>query len=211
MSSRIALSAAHGLSLALGLGLLLAAATAPAETIDFDDLQPGQIVTTITPVGFAHSEVGLDLVVSTGAVATSMPNYLGAAYLLGPSNDDQDLFLPGEALELSFDAPTHSISVAVVSTPGTPAGAFELVTASGSVTSDGIPDQFAGYDEVFLLSFSSSSPFTSAELRSSYAEGLFAFHVDDIVVPEPALAPLITAGIGLLAVLGGRRDRPMGR
>lgn len=187
------------------LAALLAGSPAAAQLIDFDALAPGTIVTTIAPATFSHSDQGIDLVVASGLPSTSAPNALGAAYLYGPTNDPQSLFLPGEVLALALAAPATQISLAVISTPGTPAGAFELSTPSGSTTSGAVPDAYVGDDEVFLLSFSSGVAFTSAELRSSYADGLFAFHVDDVFVPEPSLGWLLAAGLPALATIGRRR------
>lgn len=182
-------------SLALAVALL-AGRSAPAVTIDFDKLAPGTVVTTLEGVTFTFNDPSFDLVVATGFATTSPDNYLGV--------DDglDDLFLPGDVLGMSFDSPLAALSLAVVTSAGTPSGAFELYTPEGSVLNGATPDLLLGTDEVYLLSVASAVPFSTAELRSDGA-GLFSFNVDDVVteLPEPTTTLLLVNGCVALVLL----------
>lgn len=187
---------------------LLAGGAARAQVIDFDDLRPGTAVEKIDGVYFTHGTGGVALIATMGLVTTSAPNYLGAAELLVPPGEA--LFLPDDRLELEFSETVRALTLRVVSTAGTPAAAFELVTPQGSVLSPSKPSAYLGDDEVFELSFTSSPlvGYRTAELRSDSTAGLFAYHVDDLVVPEPALASSLLASVSFLALLG-RLPRPI--
>lgn len=141
-------------------------------TVDFDSLSPGTVVTTMSDVSFGFNDPSVDLVVSTGLESTSSQNYLGAQ---GGLNDS---FLPLDVLMLTFSVSVTHLSLAVISTPGTPGAALELWTPQGSMVT-GAPDLILPTgDEVYLLSFRGGAAFQSAELRAT--EGLFAFNVDDV-------------------------------
>ena len=204
---------------ALGAAILLVAAlllmvgssgSVAAATIDFDDLAPGTSVSTIGDTTFAHSDAGASLVVASGRITSSAPAYLGAEAGSGPTGDSQNLMLPGESLSLGFATPTYALELKVISTAGTPPDAFELVTPSGSVSSGATPFIDASGDEFWQLSVVVPQPFSSAELRSTTADEVFAFHVDDVVVPEPKGGSVLGAGLAGLIGLASRSARRSG-
>ncbi|MEZ4331721.1 MAG: hypothetical protein R3F35_08195 [Myxococcota bacterium] len=182
---------------------------ARAQTIDFDGLPSGSVVTMVGSTTLGHAEPGIDLVVATGLPTTSAPNYLGAADPQSPTSDSQDLFLPGDTLQILLGSPVPSLSVVVLSTAGTPPGAFQLATPGGVVTSGATPTAMRGDDEVFVLVADGSLPIDGAELRSASRDRLFAFHVDDIQVPEPQGVAVFGLAIPSLAGLVRRRLRAL--
>lgn len=198
---------ACGIALSVLFGGLASADRASAQTIDFDGLPAGSVVTMVGSTTLGHSVPGTALVVASGLPTTSTPNYLGAADLQSPSSGGQDLFLPGETLQIVLGASVPALSVVVVSTPGTPAGAFELASPGGVVTSPATPTAMRGNDEVYLLVANSSLPIGGVELRAADRGSLFAFHVDDIQVPEPSGFSGLALAVVLLAGLERGRGR----
>ncbi len=198
-SDRFSLRRAGPTWLALTLLTALHAITAQADTIDFESIPVGQTVGALPGVTIAHGEPGIDLVVAAGLQAPSGNRYLGASHTL------RDSFLAGDALELQFAEPVQQLSLAIASTPATPAAAFELDTPEGTVTSGALPNGSLAGDELYVLSLSTGSPISNATLRST--AGVFAFHVDDLSfepVPEPASALLLACGAVFLARVSSR-------
>lgn len=177
---------------------LTAALGAEAQTVDFESLSAGDVVTEIAGVRFSHDAPGVELVVGTGESTTSGTRYL-AARQQGQTGTNAGLFLPGDVLALDFDTPVQVISLTVVSTAATPPGVFELRGSGHSAVSRDVPTQQVGADEAYTLTIWSAQPISVAELSS--LDGLFAFHVDDVQVtpvPEPDGRWLLVAGTTLL-------------
>ncbi|MEZ4334969.1 MAG: hypothetical protein R3F35_24690 [Myxococcota bacterium] len=181
-------------------GSLLAAARADALTIDFDSFASGTIVASIDGVGFSSNVPGYPLIVTSGFDTTSGSRYLG----IGDGGMEQ--FLPGDAVTLTLPTPVQSLSVAFVSTPATAGGVFGIQTPSLRVSSGATPDLVLDDgSEVFLVTLTSATAFTSADLTSDSA-GLFAYTIDDIAAPEPGLHAL-AAGAVLIGALGRTHGR----
>ncbi len=194
----------NSLGVALAALLLLLAYNAHAVVIDFDALAPGTPVATIDGVTFSSNIIGYDLVVSTGFDTTSGLNYLGV------DDGGFEVFFPQDVVTLTFADAITSLTVNFISSPVTPGEVFSIDTALGSSTSGSDPDSVLGDSgEVFSVSFSSLTPFTSADLTS--AAGLYSYNIDDIAytpaagVPEPSTMALFGAGIIPLVGLWRRR------
>ena len=194
------------LGIALVAVFLIICTKAQAVVIDFDGLSPGTPVTSIEGVTFS-SNTGLDLIVSNVFDAASGENYLGV--------DDglSEVFLPsfGDVVTLDFASAIKSLSVSFISTPFAPVGTYSVTTALGSVASLAIPDAIlADGGEVFTVTFSSATPFFSADLSGGDDFNLVhSFNIDDIAfvsVSEPS--GYLTLVLGALLLLMVQRLSP---
>ena len=171
-----------------------------ALVINFDDLHSGTVVTDIAGVTFSSNILGYSLVTSDYYATTSPPNALGVG------DGFMQVFLPGDGVTLTFVAPVNNVSATFISSPGTPGGVFSLDTASGSSQSGGAPSAvLSDLGEVFSVSFSSTTPFSSVTLNSLIGD-VYSFNIDDIVigsspVPEPGTLLLLGGGLAFVAVL----------
>ena len=185
---------------------LIIPCTATADIVNFDDLAPGEIVSEINGVSFSSSVsgYGLNLVVSTGNLTTSMSNYLGV------DDSFSDLFLGGDEIYLEFAVPVKSLSVSFISTANTDEGVYSIETPYATV-SNGLADlvfdpEDPFSDEVFVVTVVSDTPFTTASLISDL--GVQSFNIDDIEfqpVPLPGAIWLLASGFGLIAFKKNRR------
>lgn len=188
-------------------GLLLLAGQTHAVLIDFDDVAAGTPIDTIGNVQFSFNN-GLQLIASDTFDTSSGANALGVDD--GGSQAFLEFF--GDVVTLSFDTPIVSLSVAFVSTPGTPDGTYSITTALGRAVSTSPPDTVLGDGgEVFRLTFSSATPFGSAELSGDSGLDIHSFNIDDIefVLAQPVPAPPTIGALGL-ALLGARLRRRVG-
>jgi len=182
----------------LALSALLCTGTAQAVTIDFDALAPGDVVTTLAGVTFTSS-TGLDLIASNRFDADTGENYLGVDDTALGGNES---FLPAldDVVTLQFADPVVSLTASFVSTPASPPGAYTISTALGSAVSADVPDTvLADGGEVFVVTFSNATPFSSADLFSGIVD-VHSFNIDTIVF-EPAAAQAPAPGtLALLAL-----------
>ncbi|MEO0880162.1 MAG: hypothetical protein AAFY22_10675 [Pseudomonadota bacterium] len=173
------------------------ASATTTTVIDFDDLAPGAVVSSIDGVTIS-SNIGLDLVVSTGLQTTSGDNYLGV------DDGGTQSFLGLDEVTFDFDEAITSFSLTAVTTPFLPAGALTL-TGGGEFSVSAAPDEIlSSGDEVFILTIASLAPFMSATL--SAASGVFAFNIDDIVFEtfiDPEVVPVPGAALLFLTALMG--------
>ena len=194
------------LGIALVAIALLLATKAQAVVIDFDGLSPGAPVTSIEGVTFS-SNTGLDLIVSDVFDAASGENYLGV--------DDglSEVFLPsfGDVVTLDFASAITSLSVSFISTPAAPIGIYSITTALGSVASLATPDAtLSDGGEVFIVTFTSATPFLSADLSGGDDFDLVhSFNIDDITFDEDVVTVAeppgyVLVGLGVLLLLARR-------
>ncbi len=192
----------------LGLSTALFAGAAHAVTIDFDTLAPGDVVTTLSGVTFT-SNTGLDLIASNRFDADSGDNYLGVDDSALGGNES---FLPalGDVVTLQFADPIVSLTASFVSTPASPPDAYTIDTAVGSAVSAPVPDAvLLDGGEVFVVTFASATPFSSADLFSPIVD-VHSFNIDTIVfeaaaaqAPGPQTLALLALAAPLM--LAGRR------
>jgi len=182
------------------LGILISFRVAGATIIDFDALAPGTLVNTIEGVTFASSvnAIGLDLVVSTGFNTTSGSNYLGV------NDGGFEVFFPGDVVSLSFAVPITSLTVDFISSPVTPGEVFSIDTVSGSSISAAAPASvLLDGGEVYSVSFSSPTPFSSAQLMSFDTGDIYSYNIDTIEffpVPEPSTLLLLCSGLSSFVI-----------
>lgn len=190
-----------------------------SETINFDGLSPGDGVGTILVgtigVTFPPNISGYALVVSGTFDTTSGENSLGVA-------DGDRVFLYGDVVTLSFSIPVVSLSANFISTAVDSGEVFKIV--AGSESSFGNLNLLYGVDgilpdggEVYTVSFSSVTPFSTASLVSLVPDdgaefSFYSFNIDDIsftpaVAPIPEPATMVLLGVGLMAILFGRTVR----
>lgn len=192
------------LAFATCLGMLLSCNIAWATIIDFDDLTPGTVVDTIQGVTFTSSvdALGLDLIASTGFDTTSGLNYLGV------DDGGFEVFFPGDTVTLNFAAPVTNLTVDFISSPFTPGGVFSIETSFGSAASEAVPGSILpDWGEVITVSFSSATPFSSAQLLSWETGDIYSFNIDTIdfvSVPEPSTLLLTSAGLALAGIFARR-------
>ena len=184
-------------------GLLGLAATTPtaAGTITFDQLATGTIVDTLQGVSF-DSNIGVDLIATTGFSTTSGVNYLGV------DDGGFEVFLPGDVIELSFAQAVRTLSVNFISTPNTPANVFGIQTQLGNVLNTSVPTTILpDGGEVFFVFIAEPIPFSTATLTTA-SSGVFSFNVDDIAfaVDEPAT---ITLFLSMLLAMRAYRAVPL--
>lgn len=173
-----------------------------SDTINFDNLNSGDPVTTIQGVTFSSNISGYTLVVSNIFDTTSGSKYLGVG------DGGLEVFFPGDVVTLTFANPITSLTANFISSPNTPGEIFSIdAGALGSGISGTLPTLTLGDGgEVFPVSFSSVTPFTVASLTG--ADGFYSYNVDDISfnpsvpIPEPSTVTFL--GLGLGAVLFAR-------
>lgn len=173
-------------------------AGAQALVIDFDGTPPGTPVTSVEAVTFS-SNTGLDLIVSNVFDAASGDNYLGV------DDGGFEVFLPsfGDIVTLDFASAIKSLSVSFISTPFAPVGTYTISTTLGSAASLATPDAvLADGGEVFTVTFTSATPFLTADLSGGDDFDLVhSFSIDDLAfvsVPEPYGYLIIGPGALLL-------------
>ncbi len=181
------------------VSVLLLCADAQAGIIDFDSTAPGTPVTSIEGVDFS-SNTGLDLIVSNVFDAASGDNYLGV------DDGGVEVFLPsfGDVVTLDFATGITSLSISFISTPFAPVGTYSVTTVLGTVASMAIPDAIlADGGEVFRVTFSSVTPFFSADLSGGDDFNLVhSFNIDDIAFVNVSEPPgYLTLGLGVLLLL----------
>ena len=188
------------------LSLEISPSAIHATPIDFDNLSPGTQVTTIGTATFS-SNIGLDLIVSTGFDTTSGLNYLGV------DDGGFEVFFPGDIVTLVFSQLQAAFSLNVISSPFTPAGAFNIEALAsslvvGSQTSGAVPSTILpDGGEVFPITLAPSALFDEIRL-STTTFGLFSYNIDNVVavpVPEPSTLSLFCVALALLGLTQWRR------
>jgi hypothetical protein len=170
-----------------------------ATTINFDDLSPGTVVSTIQDVTFTSSvtpEYGLDLIVSSVFDTSSGENSLGV------DDGGTEVFLPGDTIDLLFATPITSLSVNFISTSNTPPNTYSITTPAGSSSNGSTPDAILpDTGEVFTVLFSSATPFTTAQLYGG-AGGAHSYNIDDITFSTVPLPPSILLFLSGFLLMG---------
>ncbi|MFO0688593.1 MAG: hypothetical protein U0900_07785 [Myxococcota bacterium] len=197
------------LSIAAAIAVSMTASIASAQgiVVDFNALSAGSVVTSVSGVGFTYvpfdsDQSGFPLIVSSGFASSSGARYLGV------QDGRTEFFQAGDAVNLSFPSAVDRVAVTFV-VPGTaPDGAFGLRTGATTVTSTSanrvvLPTG----DSAYTLHLLSASPFSTASAFSSSTTAP-RHSLDDVVVPEPGVAPLLAAGIaGLVGLAQTARAR----
>lgn len=182
-----------------------AALPAPATTVDFESAAPGVAIPSGSSQGavaFSYDFGGVEMAAYDAFPSTSGTHGLGT--------QDARVFQDGDAFAMSFD-PAHAIGLYVVTRDALVDGDITL-TASGataSLASADLVQTLSDGSRVFFLGIvDPTQPFTGASLDfPADGDTNFVFNLDDVVIalPEPGGAPVLGAGVLLLAALARRR------
>lgn len=190
--------------LTLALAGLPSTASAQGVVVDFNALTPGSVVTTTSGVGFSYvpfqsEQSGFPLIVSNGFAASSGARYLGV------QDGRSEFFQPGDRVDFAFSAPVTRVDVSFVVPKGAPDGAFGLRSGATSVSSTAANKVvLATGDTAITLHLTTPAPVLSA---SAFSNALTAprFSLDDVVVPEPGLGSMLSAGVVALRAMRRRK------
>jgi PEP-CTERM motif len=193
-----------------------AAGLSGSQTVDFDSVASGTIFASGSGTGglsFDYAIADQSIEVSSTFGTTSGSNYLGL------DNPDTAFYL-GDSFTIQFNRTVHAVGLYLITGSDAQAGDLELATSGGSVfnSSSFVP---VSDGQAYYLGLIESDPalgFTSATVTGiTSGDAFLAFSADDItsaggvavvpVVPEPASAALLFAGLALMGVFTRRRMR----
>jgi hypothetical protein len=180
-----------------GLGTVSTQAfdTTPAGTTTFSD---GDSIGQIT----FNNSIGFDLIVATGLVTTSSPNYLGVV--------GDELFHALDQWGLTFASPVFAVGMYFITADELFAGDIVLRTDTDLTASNSaFADVTLGTDRAYFVGLTSNTSFDS--VRVEYGPDVeaifFTYNVDDITtvataaVPEPSgMLVLTCAGVVILSM-----------
>ena len=170
--------------------------TTPALTTFSDGDSIGQIT--------FNNFIGLDLIVATGLVTTSSPNYLGVV--------GDELFHALDPWGLTFASPVFAVGMYFITADELLAGDIVLrtntdLTASNSATAD----VTLGTDRAYFVGLTSNTVFSSIQVQYGVSSDVFTYNIDDITtvataaVPEPSSMLVLTCAA--LVILSMQRKR----
>jgi hypothetical protein len=161
-----------------------------ASTVNFDSLPSATAIVSSGNVTFGSNLTGNGLITSNQFMTSSSPNSLGV------DDPKYQVFLPGDSINLNFAKPITGLIVYFVSTPVTPAGVLSIDTPVGSSQNTDIPiTTLSDGSEVYTVSFTSLTPFSTATLNSLEGE-VYSFNVDDITLQYLLTATIDGSGGG---------------
>jgi hypothetical protein len=174
-----------------------------AQTLDFDSVAAGTIISSGSAVGgitFTYNFGGVEMAITDGNQfggggpydTTSSPNFLGT--------DDADLFQDGDDFDLTFGA-TNAIGMYFITADIMLDNDITL-TASGataSLVAADVQQTLPDFSEVFFLGvIDDTNTFSAASIGTDGGAVNFLYNVDDIttsVIPIPAAGWLFMSGI----------------
>jgi len=186
---------------------IAAIAALNASTVNFDNMNQGDIIASGDTVGgitFDYNLDGFELMVDNLYDTTSPTNYLGV-------DDGGDaMFLGGEGFTMTFASAQMAIGLYIHSADFLFDDDISITTSSGSAGLIAVPNMALADGDAYFIGLvvdSAAEAFTSVNLSSFFDE--FGFNVDDITyasaqseppneVPEPTTILLMLCALVIL-------------
>jgi hypothetical protein len=172
--------------------------TVTLSTVHFDDMAPGDSVSTVGGISFVPP-AGLSTIVSSGFSTTSGSNYLGV-----DDGADEVFIASLDEWGLVFGSPVNAVGMYFISSDPLFAGDIRLVTSLETASNAGTENLILGDGGLaYFVGLVSGTAFDGVDVGygPDVTGQFFVYNVDDITTASTAVTPAAEPSSIVLAAL----------